>query len=231
MEIQKANAVSKISFAMETLAKSKFVIVPSLQPNELEGFVSYFGTIEEQYGKRFYPVKPTTALYSANSSKALYPHTDRNEHADNEILVGLYVERQDKFDQGGYTGVCDMNPFLDSLSADELDYLTGTEVTIIANNVLKTMGADFYHGPMLKVKPDGSYSFRFSYNFTQVLQDDGRFLSFRDKVITFYNDNKMVIKMPKMSLLLFDNTVCLHDRTNIYDLDRSLFRFYVKAKN
>lgn len=228
MELAKVNSKSDVSLAKQELVQRKFAFIPGVMPDTLDDVVSNFGTIREVYGVKYYLVRPTTAVYSANSPDALLPHTDLNEAGDNDVIVGLYTEVADQFQQGGYTGVCDMTPFFDGLSAADRDYMLHQEVTIVANNHLKKMGAEFYHGPMLKVREDGSYSFRFSYNFTQVLQDDTRFISLREQIVAYYHVNKVSVKLPKYGLLLFNNSMCLHDRSNIYDMNRSLFRFYVK---
>lgn len=228
MQLVKANLRNHLSLAKQELKQRKFAILPNILPDTLDAVVSQFGSLVEVYGVKYYLVKPTTNVYSANSPDALYPHSDLNEAADNEVIVGLYTNIQDRFPQGGYTGICDMTPFFDALSAADRDYLMNREVTIVANSHLKKMGAEFYHGPMLKVREDGSYSFRFSYNFTQVLQDDTHFIALREQIIEYYHAHKISVKLPQYGLLLFDNAMCLHDRSNIYDMNRALYRFYIK---
>lgn len=188
-----------------------------------------FGGLLEQYGNLVYHVAPKTTLYSANSAKFLWPHTDRNEHPDIKIVAGLFCDAPDSFDQGGYTSICDMTDFIGGLPEEVRSYIKNENFTIVANNVLKDKGASYFHGPLLQEFKDGTFSFRFSYNFTQTLVDDHRFISFRNMVIDYYNKHKIVIKVPHNGLLLFNNHVCLHARTDIVDTKRSLYRMYLNG--
>lgn len=197
--------------------------------NVFKDLIVVFGELLEQYGNTVYHVTPTTKLYSANSVRSLYPHTDRNEHSEINIIAGLYCDNPDRFDQGGYTSICDMTNFIANLPKGLKDYLKNESFTIIPNNVLKNKGASHFHGPLLEEFEDGSFSFRFSYNFTQVLVDDYRFLSFRNSVIEYFNKHKILIKIPHNGLLLFKNHICLHARTDIVDVRRSLYRLYLKS--
>ncbi len=231
----------EFSWAKDCLEQQNYVLLTDVlkhidhdsimidSPKVFKKVTDTFGELLEQYGNSVYHVFPKTTLYSANSAKALWPHSDRNEHPEIKMIAGLFCDNPDRFDQGGYTSICDMTNFISSLSEEVKTYLKTNQFTIIANTILKDKGASHFHGPLLHEFEDGSFHFRFSYNLTQTLVDDYRFLSFRDAVIQYYNTYKIVIKVPHNGLLLFNNHVCLHGRTDIADTNRSLYRLYLKG--
>lgn len=228
-------------WAKNTLEHQNYVLITNVlkeidhnnimtnSPKVFKEVTNIFGELLEQYNNTIYHVFPKTTLYSANSARALWPHTDRNEHPEIKMIAGLFCDTPDSFDQGGYTSICDMTKFISDLPKEIKNYLKNEQFTIVANSILKDKGASYFHGPLLQEFEDGSFNFRFSYNFTQVLVDDYRFLSFRDTVIDYYNKHKIVIKVPHNGLLLFNNHVCLHARTDIADTKRSLYRLYLKG--
>jgi len=237
----KNKSKERLLWAKDCLEQQNYVLITDVlkeinhdtimtnSPKVFEKVINVFGELLEQYGNMVYHVVPTTKLYSANSMKFLWPHTDRNEHPKIKMIAGLYCDNPDRFDQGGYTSICDMTNFIANLPEELKTYLKTEQFTIVANNILKDKGASYFHGPLLQEFEDGSFKFRFSYNFTQVLVDDYRFLSFRDAVINYYDKYKIVIKVPHNGLLLFNNHVCLHARTDIADTHRSLYRLYLRG--
>ncbi len=212
------------------LAKDNYALITNIEREDIPAIAQYYGGFVRQYGGNEYVIKPTSKNYSANSSGFLYPHTDFNEKERTQLILGLYTVETDKYDEGGYTSVANTRHFLESIDTDTFDYLTKNEFCIISNKHLRQIENSHYVGPLLKYNSLMDFEFRFSYNFTMSLTDDKKWKVFRDQFLTWFNENKLSIKIPRGSLFLLNNHQAVHSRSEIYDQNRELIRYYFQGK-
>jgi alpha-ketoglutarate-dependent taurine dioxygenase len=208
-----------------------FLVLDQVPENELLLRCAHFGDVVPYRGRKTYQVRPSpahTGLYSALSKGDLYPHLDKYEWPQPPDTVVLYCKHRDHGARGA-TLVCDMRPFLRSLSTAERHLLTTLRVTFVADEGLRSQGdSSVLQAPILDERDPTRPRLRYSYNYTKLPHPNAMAADLRERILAYFSRNKIRILLQPGQLLLIRNTLLLHAREAFDDPGRLLLRVYLR---
>jgi Taurine catabolism dioxygenase TauD, TfdA family len=227
------------SISTETIALYKqiidrvgWILLTNLPPN-FEGlnFSKQFGRLMPQYdGQLSWDVKTNNSIINSHCSLGsleVTPHTEFYEGvSDPPNYLALWCLNPSSCG-GGKISIGDSYPFLEALPKNEYDCLYKNKYIYKSEKGLIELGLgqSNYH-PILSNSLFGKKVFRF--NLAGMEEGDPIFLaSFRQKFMSYYQENQIDFLQPKNSLLIWDNFRMIHSRsTRFQDPKRHLIRFW-----
>lgn len=175
---------------------------------------------------------PDSSLSDGKSQNALKPHTEASYlHSPPKYLI--LCCQQESSCGGGYTTLANANNFLRYLTIDELQRLRKPYLFVNKD------GSQKIFAPIIDFDREYQLLFRFSYNIlkyqnpspdiycTEVVAD--KFMEdICDRVLGFFEENHVALRLEKQSLLIVKNTFMLHSRTAYQDPNRFLQRIWLQ---
>ncbi len=232
-----------ISQYQQLLKKKHFIYVESRNPNfDWQEFAKLV-TGEDlmlQYGKPIFHVKyePEFLNFSdARGQKCLLPHTEATDYPSPPKYLALWCKKPADCG-GGLTTLAYVDGFLKTLTETEKKKLMETQHYFGATrgvHASRTQGATH---PILS--SDGNKPIlRFSCNYIthgDYSPDPDNLIPFTpdpflaemsDRLIEYFEENRLAILMKQFSLLLWDNRCMIHSRTTYSDPTRILERIFL----
>ena len=216
-----------------SLTQKGFTLLSGIGRSDLFETCRLFGEVQEYQGNWCYDVRPEPELlhsYTAKSLTGLNPHLDKYELDDPPDLVGLYCVNPDRYGHGR-TLICDMRPFLETLSEDVTSHLATRLFEFEADEGLQQQGYQYKtRRPILDYVDARVPRLRFSYNYTKIEADDLITPAFLEAAKSYFYENKREFLLQPGELLIFRNTWVLHAREPFRDAERHLQRVYINEK-
>jgi alpha-ketoglutarate-dependent taurine dioxygenase len=193
-------------------------------------FLRQFGSFMPQYdGELIWSIKAQEHfddVYHSLNTKPLMPHTECYEFdglPPKYLALWCVVPAADG---GGETMLADMYHFLDLLSDDERAHLAGQVCRFVSSPGLQEMdlGSAARHC-MVALRAGRPSVVRFSYPCMST--DDPLLLDIRERVVRFFEENRVAIRFAPRALLIWDNHRMLHSRSGYTDRNRHLRRVWL----
>jgi len=217
--------------AHDELDRVGYVVLEGIKPDKLPALLERFGSNLPYEGEWKYDVRVSAevaTMYTARSFGALHPHLDKYEWAAPPDLVALYGRQADSGGLGR-THLCNMTPFLDGLDDRDRHRLSDVPMTFLADEGLRAVGIDHQHtAPSLDLSDPAEPIFRYSYFYGDFPPDDPGFPALWDRVREWFDEHKQSILLTEDTLLIWRNKVILHGRESFTDVDRHLWRVYLR---
>jgi alpha-ketoglutarate-dependent taurine dioxygenase len=218
--------------ALGALARLGWVMLEAVPPLEAQvaELLSPLGTLMPQYGQRkFWAVEARDSGKGTSlGNLALRLHTELAEFESPPDYVALYAERPAA--EGGALLLCDVRPFLASLTAPELGTLLTAEMTVKAEGSIADRYGDFsYTGPILSPSPFG-LRLRLDQHFID-RNGPPAVRDFRDRLMVYAERTTVEVRQPRASLIIWDNRSVLHGRTAFEDGARRLWRCCIRGRS
>lgn len=193
-------------------------------------FLCQFGALMPQYdGELVWSVKSQKRfenMYHSLNTRSLMPHTECYEFPDvAPRFLGLWCLVQAS-DSGGQTTLADSKPFLETLTGQELEQLSGRRYAFCSANGVQDMnlGVTAAH-PLYETRAGKDPVLRFSYNCVEHM--DPFLLDMRERVVRFFEENHVAVDIEPQAVLLWNNHRVLHSRTGYSDERRHLRRVWL----
>lgn len=193
-----------------------------------------------QYGKEIFHVKwePEFLNFSdARGKRNLLPHTEASDYPHPPKYLALWGKKPANCG-GGFTTMASVEGFLKTLSEKEKEKLMETRHYFGATggvHAKRTQGATHNILSFDGNKP----ILRFSCNYIQYgdyspdpenlkpYTPDPFLAEMSARLLEYYEENHLAIRMKQYSILLWDNQSMLHSRTNYSDPTRELERIFL----
>lgn len=238
-----SRSVANISEYRQLLQKDGFIYVET--GNSSFDWIEFAksitgGKLGLQYGKEVFQVQlePEFVNFSdARGAKPLLPHTEATDYLEPPKYLALWCHKPADCG-GGITTLASIKGFLETLSAQEKQKLVETHHyfgAIRGVHASRTKGSTH---PILSFSGEKPV-FRFSCNYIQhgdyspdpdnlgSFTPDPFLAEINDKLLAYYEQNHLAIRMKKHSLLLWDNECMIHCRTVYQDTSRKLERIFL----
>jgi alpha-ketoglutarate-dependent taurine dioxygenase len=192
------------------------------------GFCRQFGGLMPQYdGNLYYLIRAEEEFQHLSHSlttNALQPHTDGYEF---DGMPPRFLALWCLFppsDGGGRTTLCDLYPFLGTLSEEERRTLAGHRYRFISGIEDTSVERSALH-PMIEERAGLAPIVRLSIDF---VESDGFLDEIHARLLRYFDRNHVAVAYETNALLLWDNLRMVHGRTGYSDQRRQLRRIWLR---
>lgn len=216
--------------SIKELKTRGWVVLNNVAPSQelVEKLLSPIGNLIPQYGqKKFWKVEAKVSGQGTSlGDQMLRLHTELAEFQNPPEYVALYVE--DTSAEGGAFRLCDLRPFLTQLDQDDVLFFMNEVMTIKAEGEIARLYGEYsYTAPILSVFEDG-LRIRLDQHFIDVNGTD-RIKQLRDRIMKYSESNTYEQRLPKGTLVIWDNRFVLHGRTAFSGGLRKLWRCCIRT--
>jgi alpha-ketoglutarate-dependent taurine dioxygenase len=230
--------VNKTQQHQQTLKEQGFVYIDNLNQNfdwiKYAQQLTNTRSMPQDNLELIYDLKaiPNNTLSDGKSQNSLRPHTEASYLCAPPKYLALWCW-QPSACGGGYTTLANANSFLRHLTIDEQQRLMQNYLFTNKDGSQKTFV------PIVQFERNYHLLFRFSYNIL-MFQDPSpdtnlkttvadKFLgNICDRVLDFFEDYHLKIRLEKHSLLIVNNSTMLHSRTAYQDSNRFMQRIWLQ---
>lgn len=199
-------------------------------------FAEQFGPLMLQYHNEYvWTVKARlqfeSSYHSLNRS-TLYPHTECYEFEGLPPRFQAFWCVHPSRDAGGATTIADAYQFIESLSAEDRNYVSRKKYRFSSSSGIQKsgLGRSAVH-PIYDTESTDRPVVRLSVNCMERDEDDKKIEDLLEHVLLFFQENQLSIQWLPNAMLVIDNWRMMHSRTGYEDWKRELKRVWIAHDN